>query len=65
MLRPGGRLVGFDIVPGAPLYHSGRFATLMRQGQLSEFFTTLPVTQALVRPGLVKSLVRFVATKAA
>jgi len=65
VLRPGGRLVGFDIVAGAPLHHSRRFATLMRQGQLSEFLTTVPVTQVLVRPGLVKSLVRFVATKAA
>jgi SAM-dependent methyltransferase len=32
VLRLGGRLVGFDIVAGAPLYRPARFDTLMKRG---------------------------------
>jgi len=63
VLRPGGRLVGFDILAGAPLHHPKRLATLVRRVQLEEFLPTLAVTDVRVRLGLTKSLVRFAATK--
>jgi ubiquinone/menaquinone biosynthesis C-methylase UbiE len=63
VLRPGGRLAGFDIVAGAPLHHRKRFAALIRRGQLEEFLPTLAVTGIRIRPALAHSLVRFSATK--
>jgi ubiquinone/menaquinone biosynthesis C-methylase UbiE len=63
VLRPGGRLVGFDLVAGAPLHHPERASTLIQRGELAEFLPTLAVTDVRVRPGLAKMLVRFVATK--
>ena len=63
VLRPGGRLVGFDIVAGAPLHHPDRFATLMKRGELDEFVGTLPVRDIRIRLGLARTLVRFIATK--
>jgi ubiquinone/menaquinone biosynthesis C-methylase UbiE len=63
VLRPGGRLVGFDLLAGAPLHHPERFATLMPRGELENFVPTLPLVDVRVRPGLTKTLVRFVATK--
>lgn len=64
VLRPGGRLIGFDVVAGGPLHHPERFHTLMKRGELAEFLPSLPVVEARVRPGLAKTVVRFVATKA-
>jgi len=63
VLRPGGRLVGFDVLAGAPLHHPKRFAALIRRGQLEEFLPTLSVTDVRVRPGMARSLVRFAASK--
>jgi ubiquinone/menaquinone biosynthesis C-methylase UbiE len=63
VLRPGGRLLGFDIVAGAPLHHPERLSRLMRHGQLEGFLPALPVTDIRVRIGLSKALVRFAATK--
>ncbi len=63
VLRPGGRLVGFDVVAGAPLHHPDRFMTLMKRGELEEFMGTLPVRDIRVRPGLAKTVVRFLATR--
>ena len=64
VLRPGGRLVGFDVVAGAPLHHPERFHTLMKRGELEEFLGTLRTAQDIrVRPGLAKTVVRFLASK--
>jgi len=65
VLRPGGRLVGFDLVAGAPLHRSERFETLLKRGELRQFLDTLPVTSHRVRPGLANTVERFVATKKA
>jgi len=64
VLRPGGHLVGFDLVAGAPLHNPQRFeGQLLRPDELRELFAVLPVTQVRVRPALVRSVVRFMATK--
>jgi ubiquinone/menaquinone biosynthesis C-methylase UbiE len=63
VLRPDGRLVGFDVVAGAPLHHSDRFTSLMKSVELNAFMGTLPVSAVCVRPGLAKTVVRFLATK--
>jgi ubiquinone/menaquinone biosynthesis C-methylase UbiE len=63
VLRPGGRLVGFDVVAGAPLHHPDRFTTLIKRGELEEFMGMLPAKDTRVRLGLAKTVVRFLATK--
>ncbi|HXX89333.1 MAG TPA: class I SAM-dependent methyltransferase, partial [Acidimicrobiales bacterium] len=63
VLRPGGRLVGFDVVAGGLLRHPGRFETLMRVDELEAFLSGLPAIAASVRPGLLRGAVRFTVTK--
>lgn len=63
VLRGGGRLVGFDVLAGAPLHNARRFGTLIRRGELEAFMPSLAVTGLRIRPALGHALVRFVATK--
>jgi ubiquinone/menaquinone biosynthesis C-methylase UbiE len=63
VLRPGGQLVGFDILAGAPLHHGRDFEMLLKRGDLEQFFATLPVKAQRVRLGLAGWVVRFVAIK--
>ena len=63
VLRPGGLLVGFDIAAGAPLHHPERMATVMKQGELEAFLSTVPEADPHIRPGIAKRFVRFVVSK--
>ena len=63
VMRPGGRLVGFDVVAGAPLHRGRRAPTLLARGELGAFLPGLEVVDVLVRPALGPAAVRFVATK--
>jgi len=63
VLRPGGRLVGFDVSAGAPLHHQERFETLLSVDELADYLKTLQVASFRVRPGMARSMVRFVVTK--
>jgi len=62
VLRPGGRLVGYDLLEGALLHHGCRPGTMMRRGQLEETLGKLPVAGARIRPAFA-SHVRFLVIK--
>lgn len=59
VLRPGGRLVGYDLLEGALLHRGRRPGTMIRPGQLEEALGTLPVADARIRLALASSAVRF------
>ncbi len=63
VLRPGGRLVGYDLLEGALLHRGRRPETMIRRGQLEETLGHLPVADARIRPAVASSAVRFLATK--
>jgi ubiquinone/menaquinone biosynthesis C-methylase UbiE len=63
VLRPGGRLVGYDLLEGALLHRRRRPGSMIRRGQLEKTLGKLPVADARMKPGLWSSVVRFVVTK--
>jgi ubiquinone/menaquinone biosynthesis C-methylase UbiE len=63
VLRPGGRLVGFDLLAGAPLHHPDRFTSLMKRGELAELLAATPNVQPRLRTGLARAVVRFDVTR--
>ncbi len=63
VLRPGGRLVGYDLLEGAMLHRRRRPGTMIRPGQLEEILASLPVADARIRPALRNGAVRFFVTK--
>jgi ubiquinone/menaquinone biosynthesis C-methylase UbiE len=63
VLRPGGHLVGFDVLGGAFLPHAGHFEMLLQRGELEQFFAMLPVKGQTVRLGLARTVVRFAIKK--
>ncbi len=63
VLRPGGRLVGYDLLEGALLHRRRRPGTMIRRGQLEEAMGRLPVADARIRPAFASSAVRFLVTK--
>ena len=67
MLRPGGRLLGFDLLHGAPAHHtrhgeSGDMA-MMRPGQLEAELQALPVSDVRTRRSVGGFALRFAATR--
>jgi ubiquinone/menaquinone biosynthesis C-methylase UbiE len=67
VLRPGGRLVGYDALEGplVRLLHCGEgdHVQLMRRGQLEAELATQPVRAAIARNSRTGLIVRFSATK--
>ncbi len=66
VLRPGGRLVGYDMLDSLPfrLMHHGEHETrLMRRGQFEEQLGRLPLADVRTRPSLGGLVARFMATK--
>ncbi len=62
VLRPGGHLVGYDLVSSAPLrmlHHGDRNVRLMGVGELRAVVNDLPVDEAIITPGLAGCVVRF------
>lgn len=68
VLRPGGRLVGYDLLDAAPIrfIHHGQAedTRMVRAGQLETEFDRLSVTGVRVRRALRGLIVKFGATKA-
>ncbi len=69
VLRPGGRLVGSDLLDTAPirlLHLGGKHDTsMLRRGQMESQLSNLPVTGSRTRPAAGGLAVRFAASKAA
>jgi ubiquinone/menaquinone biosynthesis C-methylase UbiE len=69
VLRPGGYVVGYDLLSTAPLrlLHRGDGARLrmMRVGELRAIVRDLPIDQAVLTPGLAGLVVRFLLRKRA
>lgn len=67
VLRPGGRLIGYDPIEGAltRLVHIAERHTtrMLHPGQLEEHLDRLPVTNVCVRPAVGGIVIRFSATK--
>ena len=67
VLRPGGRLVGYDLLDTAPvrlLHFGGQHETkMLRRGQIEAQLSRLPVTNTRTRPGIAGLVVRFTASK--
>ncbi len=65
--RPGGQVVGYDLLNTAPLrvLHKAEGARfrMMRFGELREAASELPVTQAILTPALARFAVRFTLRK--
>jgi ubiquinone/menaquinone biosynthesis C-methylase UbiE len=65
--RPGGEVVGYDLLNTAPLrvLHQAEGARfrMMRFAELRETVRDLPVTQAILTPGLARFAVRFTLRK--
>ncbi len=68
VLRPGGRLIGYDLLDALPirlLHAGGRYDTrLLRPGQLQAELGQLPVTNLRTSPSLGGMAIRFTASKA-
>lgn len=68
VLRPGGHLVGYDLLSTAParLLHQAEGAPfqLMRLTELRDLLSGLPVDQAVLTPSLAGAAVRFTLRKA-
>jgi ubiquinone/menaquinone biosynthesis C-methylase UbiE len=69
VLRPGGRLVGYDLLSNAPMraLHrtDGEHQRIMRLPELRAAVDGLPVDHAVITPGLGRFVVRFSIRKAA
>jgi ubiquinone/menaquinone biosynthesis C-methylase UbiE len=67
VLRPGGHLVGYDLLAAAPLrlvhQTDGARLRLMRVGELRAVVGDLPVDQAILTPGPAGLVVRFLLRK--
>lgn len=67
-VRPGGHLVGYDLIHGAPFRHSRHAERgsmrMMGPGQLEAELGRLPVTDARTRRATGGFAIRFVATRA-
>lgn len=67
VLRPGGQLVGYDLLSTAPLRALHRddhdSLRLMHLGELRSALHDLPVDQAVLTPGLGRFVVRFTVSK--
>lgn len=67
VLRPGGRLIGYDLLNTAPvrlLHFGGKHDTkMLRRGQIETQLRRLPVTNMHTRPGIGGLVVRFTASK--
>jgi len=63
VLRPGGRLLGYDLLEGALLHRRRRPATMIRRGQLEVALGKLPVADARISPAFASWAVRFLAAK--
>jgi len=67
VLRPGGHVVGYDLLSTPPLRllhrHEGTRLRLMHLRQLRTHVATLPVDQAILTPSLAGLVVRFVLRK--
>ncbi len=66
VLRPGGRLIGYDLLDNVAmrLMHTGHEARLLRRGQLEAELHQLGFASVAARPGVGGLVVRFTATKA-
>ena len=68
VLRPGGLLLGYDLLDSAPVrfLHSGEGhgTRLLRRGQLERELAGLSATNIHIRPGIGNLVVRFAASKA-
>jgi SAM-dependent methyltransferase len=68
VLRPGGLLLGYDLLDTAPtrLLHvgEGRDTRLLRPDQLGAELTRLQTVGIHIRPGIANLVVRFAARKA-
>jgi ubiquinone/menaquinone biosynthesis C-methylase UbiE len=69
VLRPGGLLLGYDLLDTAPVrllrFGAGHDTTLLRPGQLEAELARLRATTIRVRPGIGRLAVRFGASKPA
>jgi ubiquinone/menaquinone biosynthesis C-methylase UbiE len=65
VLRPGGMLIGYDLLDVLP-FHGGHHGDgqMIRPGQLERAMAELPVRQVRVTRGLVGLVIRFHVTKA-
>jgi len=67
VLRPGGHVVGYDLLSTPPLRllhrHEGTRLRLMHLRELRTHVATLPVDQAILTPSLAGLVVRFVLRK--
>jgi len=68
VLRPGGRLVGYDLLDTAParlLHFGGEHDTrMLRRGRLETQLSRFPVPNTRTRSGIRGLVVRFTASKA-
>ena len=68
VVRPGGRVVGYDLLSTAPLrlLHQAEGARfrMMRLAELRDHLSTLPVDQAVLTPGMAGFVVRFTLRRA-
>jgi ubiquinone/menaquinone biosynthesis C-methylase UbiE len=67
VLRPGGRLIGYDLLDTAPVrllhFGSGHDTRLLRRGQLQDELDQLGITNVRVKTSLGGLIIRFFATK--
>jgi ubiquinone/menaquinone biosynthesis C-methylase UbiE len=66
VLRPGGRLIGYDLLDAMPFrLHGGvsHGATMLRPDQLDEVLRNLPVASFQSRRGVAGVVLRFIVTK--
>jgi ubiquinone/menaquinone biosynthesis C-methylase UbiE len=69
VLRPGGHVVGYDLLAAWPLRvlhrDDGAHLRLMGFAELRSFVRELPVDQAILTPGVARCVVRFLLRKRA
>ena len=67
VLRPGGHIVGYDLVSTAPTRllhrHEGSHSRAMRISELRTVVRDLPLDQVILSPGLAGFVVRFLLRK--
>ena len=67
VLRPGGHVVGYDLVAKAPIRllhrHEGSHSRAMRIAELRAVVRDLPLDQVVLSPGLAGFVVRFLLRK--
>jgi hypothetical protein len=68
VVRPGGHVVGYDLLSTAPLrllhQAEGTPFRMLRLPELRDALRALPVDQAILMPGLARAAVRFMLRKA-